>query len=205
MVLQINSFKPMQTPAMLRGKRSFISCIPPAISEPEKASSDSQKQCVFEKMLPPPSSNIEGPVLQHVVNFKDASFKKSDSSLYPRPSMKVSDDHLSGIQFYQEKNLILESTTSEKDTQSDPEESNQIVQDNDTKTGICNQDKDNDTKTGTCNPDKENDTKFGICNRQDDKNSRTPTKGLLSTKLITHNNVITKPSRATAGNAFQNA
>ena len=181
MFLQINALKPMQSPAMLRGKRSFISYVPPPISERELASIGSQKQHVFGKTLPSPSSNMEEPVYQHLGDLKDVSSNESDSILHSQPPVEDSDNRLSNDEFHLEKNLLPASTASERDSQSDLEESNQIVQ------------------------HIESDTKTEICYPHDDKNSRISTNGLQSAKSCTLNNVITKPKRATAGNFFQNA
>jgi hypothetical protein len=54
---------------------------------------------------------MEGPVYQHL-DLKDASFHESDSSLLSQPPVEVSDNHLSGNEFYQEKNRLSASTSS---------------------------------------------------------------------------------------------
>ncbi|KAG0586245.1 hypothetical protein KC19_2G075100 [Ceratodon purpureus] len=171
---KINKSKPMQSPAMLRGKRSFVSYVPPPISKLEGVSSDSPKQYVLKRMLSPPSSTMEGPVYQHL-DLKDTSSNESDSPRHSQPPLKVSDDLLSGSEFHLEKILISTSNSSDKESQSDLEVSNQIVQDN-----------------------MGNDTMTEICNPHDDKNSRISTNGVQSAEPRTPNNLIKKPKKGTA-------
>ena len=120
-VLQIHKFKPMHSPAVLRGKRSFVSYVPPPTSECEVAALQ-MNEYFLKRPVSPPSSDMEGPVAEHL-DLKDASYD------FAQPPVEASDD----LSDDEEKTPI--SFCEKELSQLDPEEFNQC---DDSKTEICN-------------------------------------------------------------------